>query len=87
MRITIRPNEQLEGYDLIDVASNQSHDGDNAGEWIATVYDKRNAENIAALLNVITGTPQNGTQVTDDGESSVNAVLRGLARAMQNQIP
>ncbi len=48
--ITIRKNDQLEGFDLILESSNQSHDGDNAGEWLATVYDRENAKLIVDLL-------------------------------------
>ena len=43
MKIIITPNDDLEGYDLIDTESDQSHDGDNAKEVIATVYGWQNA--------------------------------------------
>ena len=51
MKIQIETNNYLEGYDLIDVESDQSHDGDNAKEVIATVYERENAEKIKDLLN------------------------------------
>lgn len=50
MKIKIRPNDSLGGFDLIDEASDQSHDGDDAKEWIATVYSRKYAELIASLL-------------------------------------
>ena len=50
MRFTIRENDELEGWDILDEQSEQSQDGDNAVEWIATVYDLNNAETIRLLL-------------------------------------
>ena len=50
MNIIIRPNDEIEGYDLIDEDSDQGHDGDGDGEWIATVYERGNAEKIKKLL-------------------------------------
>lgn len=52
MTIKIRPNTDREGFDLIDMDSDQSHDGDGAHEWVATVYDRRKAEKIARLLEL-----------------------------------
>lgn len=51
MKIKIKVNKHLEGYDLIDLDSDQSHDGDGACEVIATVYAASNASLIATLLN------------------------------------
>ena len=50
MRFTIRENYDFEAWDILDEQSDQSHDGDNAVEWIATVYDLDNAEIIRLLL-------------------------------------
>ena len=53
MKITITKNNDLFGWDLIDEKSNQSHDGDNAKEVIATVYDGKNAYLIAKALEAL----------------------------------
>ena len=87
MNIEIKPNDQLEGYDLIDANSDQSHDGDNAREVIATVYNRSNAAAIATLLNVTTGTTQNVTIVTELEKHAGNPVWDALARWMRQQQP
>lgn len=51
MNVVLRVNNELEGYDLIDMDSPQSHDGDNACELLGTVYDEPNAQLIRGLLN------------------------------------
>jgi hypothetical protein len=50
MRIEIKANHDDECYDLIDVESDQSHDGDGARELIAKVYSRNNAVLIANAL-------------------------------------
>jgi len=50
MRFTIRENSDLEGWDIIDEDSDQSHDGDGARELVATVYDLEWAEYIRKLM-------------------------------------
>ena len=52
MRFTIRQNDDLEAFDIIDEHSNQSHDSDCACELIASVYDIEYAERIRMLLEV-----------------------------------
>jgi hypothetical protein len=47
----IRENSGLEAYDIIDLGSDQSHDGDGAKEVIASVYEFKNAVLIAELLS------------------------------------
>lgn len=47
----IRINNDLEGWDLLDTSSDQSHDGDGAKELICTVYDETYALIIRNLLN------------------------------------
>lgn len=51
MKIKIEVNNADECYDLIDLDSDQSHDGDGAKELVAKVYDKHKAELICLLLN------------------------------------
>ncbi|MCP3685364.1 MAG: hypothetical protein GY861_22160 [bacterium] len=43
MNIQIIVDNNNECYNLIDCGSDQSHDGDGASEWIATVYDHKYA--------------------------------------------
>ena len=50
-KIEIKVNHVDECYDLIDVANDQSHDGDGARELIAKVYDRSYAAKIANLLS------------------------------------
>lgn len=52
MNIVQRVNNDLEGYDLIDMDSDQSHDGHGACEVIATVYSAERATEIQNLLNM-----------------------------------
>lgn len=52
MKIEIQPNSSLEGYDLIDTSSDQSRDGDNAKEVVATVYGLENALILAKALDL-----------------------------------
>jgi hypothetical protein len=54
--IKIRKNPELEGFDLVTDDESQSHDGDKAGEWIATVYDEGRAQLLARLLDRISDT-------------------------------
>ena len=51
MDIRVKINNSQECYDLVDVDSDQAHDGDNAKELIAQVFEKKNALKIAYLLN------------------------------------
>ena len=51
MRIRVKINKIDECYDLIDLDSNQSHDGDNAKELIAKVYEYSHAVFIADCLD------------------------------------
>jgi hypothetical protein len=51
MKIEIKTNNTDECYDLIDVDSDQSHDGDNAKELVAKVYEYPYAFFIADYLN------------------------------------
>jgi hypothetical protein len=44
-------NNDMECFDIIDTQSDQSHDGDNAKELIASVYDLIYAELISGILN------------------------------------
>ena len=50
LRYIIRENDELECFDILDEHSDQSHDGDEAIEWIASVYDLDRAEQIRLLL-------------------------------------
>jgi len=43
----------LEGVMICDLSSDQSHDGDNAKEYIATVYDEINAQKIILGHNLL----------------------------------
>ena len=51
MLIDITNNED-ECYDLIDMDSDQSHDGDGSKQLIAKVYEKIDADLIANFLNI-----------------------------------
>lgn len=51
MDIKIEINSNRECFDLIDVDSDQSHDGDGTKELIARVYDFDYAQLITNLLN------------------------------------
>ena len=61
MRPEIRENAEAEGWDIIDLDSDQSHDGDGARELVALVYDYANALLIVALLE------RHGTQKPEVG--------------------
>lgn len=52
MNIVLRVNNDIEGYDLVDMDSNQSHDGDGACEVIATVYTEEWATKLQNILNM-----------------------------------
>ena len=51
MNIKVVTNNKEECYNLIDIDSDQSHDGDGAKELVAKVYEKENADLITNLLN------------------------------------
>jgi len=50
MNIKIEPNDPEECYDLLDIDSDESHDGDGAVELICKAYDKETAEKLKNLL-------------------------------------
>jgi len=52
MNIVLRVNNDVEGYDLVDMDSNQSHDGDGACEVISTVYTEAWASKLQGMLNM-----------------------------------
>jgi hypothetical protein len=52
MNIVVRVNNDVEGYDLVDMDSPQSHDGDNACEVVATVYSEEWATRLSNMLNM-----------------------------------
>ena len=51
MNIKILVNNKDECFDLVDMDSNQEHDGDGAKEIIAKVFDKEYSIVIKYLLN------------------------------------
>lgn len=53
MAYKIKINSELDGWDLVNTDSNQSHDNDSAGELIATFYDKSYASLICCQLNML----------------------------------
>jgi hypothetical protein len=54
MTVEIRLNNELESFRLVDLDSDQSHDGDGAVEVIADVYTEELANKIASYLNAQT---------------------------------
>lgn len=51
MNFILKENDERECYDIIDEDSDQSHDGDEAKELIARVYDRYYAILITDYLN------------------------------------
>lgn len=49
-RFTLRINNELEGYDLIDEVKRIEHDGETEGTWVATIYEKTDADFIRKLM-------------------------------------
>ena len=51
MYIQVQVNKEEECFDLVDMDSDQSHDGDGAKEKIASVYNGQHASAIQEALN------------------------------------
>jgi hypothetical protein len=52
MKLKIRINDSSEGWDILTDDSSQDHDGDGAGQWLATVYDPEVLYSIVYFLSL-----------------------------------
>ena len=50
LKLSLQPNNEKECFELVNLQSNQSHDGDCARELIADIYDERWALVIKVLI-------------------------------------
>lgn len=51
--VVVGPDPDLEGFKVTDTGGTQSHDGDGANEYVATVYDPHNALVVAAAPEML----------------------------------